>query len=96
MWQTDEPHVLFPLIMVATVIVTCVTIYVLCSQVFGPNVSLTELSYGGRTTELPWPGKIPMQWGAQRPPSTARDVEDDMELDEEEIMDDEPVDDMIE
>lgn len=48
----------FPIFSCVTMLVFFVLIYVLCAQAFGPNISLTELSYGAPTMDLPWPGKL--------------------------------------
>lgn len=53
-----EPHGAFSLLAVAAILTLLVTIYVLCTQVLGPNASLTPLSYGSPDLDLPWPGKI--------------------------------------
>lgn len=54
----DEPSWIFPVITIAAILVVCVTIYVLVAQTFGPNVSLTRLSYGSPGLDLAWPRKI--------------------------------------
>ncbi len=56
----DSAHWTFILAGCAATLITGVLIYVFCAQTFGPNLSLTPLSYsgGGSTTELPWPGRI--------------------------------------
>ena len=54
----DSVHWTFIFSSVAATIIACVLIYVLCSQVFGPNISLTQLAYGAPTVELPWPGRV--------------------------------------
>lgn len=56
----DEPNFLFPLFAVAALLIICVTIYVLCSQTFGPNASLTQLSWWPSGPSLGWPDKIPL------------------------------------
>jgi hypothetical protein len=56
----DEPSWIFPFVTIAAVLVVCVVIYVLLAQAFGPNISLTELSYGAPGMNLAWPGKIMM------------------------------------
>ncbi|MBT3192325.1 MAG: hypothetical protein HN341_07190 [Verrucomicrobia bacterium] len=55
---TDDAHWTFITSAIAAMIVACVLIYVLCAQVLGPNVSLTELAYWAPDAELPWPGRI--------------------------------------
>lgn len=55
---TDSVHWTFITGAIAAIIVICVTIYVLCAQVLGPNISLTQLAYGAPDAELPWPGRI--------------------------------------
>jgi len=52
----DKAHWTFILAGCAATIITGVLIYVQCAQTFGPNLSLTPLSYSGpgSTTELPW------------------------------------------
>lgn len=54
----DRPHWFFLASAIAASLVACVLIYNLCAQAFGPNVSLTQLSYGAPSMDLPWPGKI--------------------------------------
>ncbi len=56
----DSAHWTFILAGCAATIITGVLIYVLCAQAFGPNLSLTPLSYSSpdSTTELPWPERI--------------------------------------
>ncbi len=54
----DTAHWTFITFSIAAVIVCCVLIYVLCAQVLGPNISLTQLSYAAPDAELPWPGRI--------------------------------------
>jgi len=54
----DTAHWTFIFSSVAATIIACVLIYVLCAQVFGPNISLTQLAYGAPTVELPWPGRV--------------------------------------
>jgi hypothetical protein len=54
----DSAHWFFILTGCAATIITGVLIYVLCAQALGPNISLTELSYGAPEAELPWPGRI--------------------------------------
>jgi len=56
----DEPNFLFPLFAVAAMLIVCVTIYVLCAQAFGPNASLTQLSWWPSGPSLAWPDKIPL------------------------------------
>ncbi len=56
--NTDSAHWTFITASIAAMIVTCVTIYVLCAQVLGPNISLTKLAYWAPDAELPWPGRI--------------------------------------
>ncbi len=54
----DGAHWTFITASVAAIIVCCIIIYVLCAQVLGPNISLTQLSYAAPDAELPWPGRI--------------------------------------
>ncbi len=54
----DTVHWTFIVSSVAATIIIGVFIYVMCSQVFGPNISLTQLSYGAPSVDLPWPGRI--------------------------------------
>lgn len=56
----DSAHWTFIVAGCAATIITGVLIYVLCAQAFGPNLSLTPLSYSGpdSATELPWPERI--------------------------------------
>jgi len=49
---------IFPAFAVAAVVVIGVAIYVLAAQAFGPNASLTRLSYGASSLNLSWPGKV--------------------------------------
>jgi hypothetical protein len=56
----DEPNFLFPIFAVAAMLIVCVTIYVLCAQAFGPNASLTQLSWWPSGPNLAWPDKIPL------------------------------------
>lgn len=58
MVMEDEPHVTFPLLGIAACLVVIVTIYMFAAQALGPDLSLTQLSYGVRETSLSWPGKI--------------------------------------
>jgi len=44
---------------IAATLVSCVIIYLFLVQAFGPNASLTELSYGAPGMDLVWPGEIP-------------------------------------
>jgi len=55
---SDEPNIVFSLGAVAAILVTFLVIYVLACQVFGPNSSLTKLSYALPELDLAWPGKI--------------------------------------
>ena len=54
----EETGFFFPVLAVVAILVICVTIYLFAAQAFGPDVSLTKLSYGGYGVDLPWPGKI--------------------------------------
>jgi len=56
--DTDEPHWSFALTAVAALLLAIVTIWMFCAQAIGPDICLTKLSYGAKTTDLPWPGKI--------------------------------------
>jgi len=57
----DSAHWTFITASIAAMILCFVLIYVLCAQVLGPNISLTELSYAAPDAELPWPERIPRQ-----------------------------------
>ncbi len=57
----DSAHWTFITTAIAAMIVCFVLIYVLCAQVLGPNVSLTEVAYAAPDVELPWPGRIARQ-----------------------------------
>lgn len=54
----DRVHWTFVVAACAATLVGFVLIYVLLAQVIGPNVSLTEHSYGATGTELAWPGRV--------------------------------------
>lgn len=54
----DTAHWTFVTVSFAAVAVAFLLIYVLAAQTFGPNISLSQLSYGAYDMELPWPGKI--------------------------------------
>lgn len=54
----DEPNGFFVFSAVAAVLIVCVTIYMFAAQAFGPNSSLTRLSYGAPELDLAWPGKL--------------------------------------
>ena len=54
----DSPHWSFAIAAVTTLLLAIVTVWMLCAQVLGPDVCLTHLSYGAKTTDLPWPGKV--------------------------------------
>ncbi len=41
------------------IISSLIVVYIFCAQAFGPNVSLTQLSYGAPGLDLGWPGKLP-------------------------------------
>jgi hypothetical protein len=58
MFRPDEPSVFFPILASVAIITTCVIIYVLMAQTFGPDISYTRLSYGLPEWDLSWPGKI--------------------------------------
>jgi|GEM_PF-1300219 len=57
----EKVSVVFPLIALAAILVTCVLIYMFLGQAVGPDLSLTQLSMGARGLDLPWPGKIPVR-----------------------------------
>ena len=57
----DSAHWTFITTAIAAMIVCFVLIYVLCAQVLGPNISLTEVAYAAPDVELPWPGRIARQ-----------------------------------
>ena len=59
--KPDTAHWTFITASIAAILVCCVMIYVLCAQVLGPNISLTELAYAAPNAELPWPGRLPRQ-----------------------------------
>jgi hypothetical protein len=54
----DRPHGVFIFSAVAAIVVGLVLVYVLTAQAFGPNVCLTQLSYGTPSLDLAWPGKL--------------------------------------
>jgi hypothetical protein len=54
----DRPHWFFLVTSIAAVLVTCVLAYCLSAQAFGPNASMTQLSYGAQNICLSWPGRI--------------------------------------
>ncbi len=54
----DRMHWSFVIAAVAATVVSCVLIYVFLAQVLGPNVSMTEYSYGAPDVELAWPGRM--------------------------------------
>ncbi|MBN2302331.1 MAG: hypothetical protein JXN60_07450 [Lentisphaerae bacterium] len=54
----DEPHLAFSLVTLAAILIVIITLYMFMAQVFGVNVSLTQLSYGAPGLDLGWPGKI--------------------------------------
>lgn len=56
--SVDKCNPVFPIFTIAALLVVCVTVYLFCAQVFGPNPSLTRLSYGVPELDLPWPGKM--------------------------------------
>jgi len=41
------------------IVSSLIVAYLFCAQAFGPNVSLTQLSYGAPGLDLGWPGKLP-------------------------------------
>jgi hypothetical protein len=51
-------HWTFVITACAATMVSCVLIYVLLAQVIGPNISMTEHSYGAPGVELGWPGRL--------------------------------------
>jgi len=53
----DSTHWTFIVSAIAAIFIACALIYVLCAQAFGPDLSLTKLSYGGSAI-LQWPGRI--------------------------------------
>jgi len=55
----DVVNPTFPIMGIVAVLVVGVLIYVLMAQVFGPDSSMTQLSYGWRDADMSWPGKIP-------------------------------------
>jgi len=54
----DSAHWTFIVTSIAAMLICFVLIYLLCTQVLGPNISLTELAYAAPEVELPWPGRI--------------------------------------
>jgi len=54
----DGAHWTFITFSIVAILVTLVFIYVAASQAYGPNFSLTPLSYGAEEMELPWPGRL--------------------------------------
>jgi hypothetical protein len=56
----DVVNPVFPVFAILSILVVGVLIYVLMAQAFGPDSSLTQLSYGWRDLDLSWPGKIPI------------------------------------
>jgi len=54
----DRAHWTFITLSVFSVIILIVTVYLFSAQAFGPNLSLTRLSYGAEGMELPWPGRL--------------------------------------
>lgn len=54
----DKPLWIFPTMAILGVIAAFVLVYVQMAQVFGPDMSLTRHSYGWRSLELSWPGKV--------------------------------------
>lgn len=56
----DMPHVTFGVFAVLAVLVVAVLVWVLMAQTFGPDLSLTRLSYGWPECDLPWYNKIPI------------------------------------
>ncbi|MBL7114942.1 MAG: hypothetical protein ISS35_04185 [Kiritimatiellae bacterium] len=56
--KEDRPNWFFLVCEIAAVLVVCVAIYVFTSQTFGPNASMTELSYGAPEVFLSWPGRV--------------------------------------
>ncbi len=58
MRPVDSAHWTFITFAIIAIIVGLVMIYMLAAQTFGPDFSLTRLSYGMREMDLPWPGKL--------------------------------------
>jgi hypothetical protein len=58
----DKPLWIFPTMAALCVVAALVLVYVHMAQVFGPDISLTQHSYGWRSLELGWPGKIARQY----------------------------------
>lgn len=57
--QSEEKmNPFFPICGIIAALILLVAIYMFCAQAFGPNVSLTELSYWPTGPDLPWPGKL--------------------------------------
>lgn len=54
----DSAHWTFITFAIVSVIVSLTIIYMLAAQACGPDFSLTQLSYGLREMDLPWPGKL--------------------------------------
>ena len=57
--QGNEPGWVFAVPAAAAVVVICVVIWMLAAQAYGPNASLTSLSYNVSGPALSWPGKVP-------------------------------------
>lgn len=57
--RADEPHVIFPIFAILTLLIVMVGLYLFSAQAFGPNSSFTQLSYAMEGPDLGWPGKLP-------------------------------------
>lgn len=49
----------FPVTALVAVLVSCVVIYLLAAQAFGPKRESLQLSYGAEWLDLSWPGELP-------------------------------------
>jgi hypothetical protein len=83
----EEPHWAFPVLTVFAILTAALLVYVFCAQAFGPNLSLTQYSWGGYDMDLPWAGKIPIMRNATAdlpapPPPAVRETEEDLEAEE--------------
>ncbi len=54
----DPAHWTFITFSILGMLILMSIIYMLSAQAFGPNLSLTRLSYGAEGMELPWPGRL--------------------------------------
>ena len=54
----EKMNPFFPICAILAALIMIVTVYMFCAQAFGPNVSLTQLSYWPSGPDLAWPGKL--------------------------------------